>query len=89
MSYRCGICRRPSKPGEARLVWVSYRTVADESPGRTRHRQEVSAEVPVCKGCHHDLTKGANLTALLHDRGSKPATVRPKVDVSQPRMFGE
>lgn len=90
MSYRCGICSRPSKPGVARLVWTRYRTVSDEALGfgRTRHRQEVAAEVPVCPGCHHDLTKGANFAKLLRDRGPKPVVVRPKLpDV--PRVFGD
>lgn len=80
--YKCGICRKNSKPRQARLVHIIYRKVVKlvksvtflDTMGRSRtdytneYRDEIEREVPVCHECKKQLDKGYHFEYLCDEQ---------------------
>lgn len=89
MSYRCNICSAACPHGQARIVHTVYRDVTetrylrgnptlDIPPGTTTiARQEIAAEIPVCRGCKTALEAGHSV-GYLRSLSLPPAVYLPQ-----------
>ena len=73
--YLCKVCGACSKPKQRKLIHQVLRWIKDRYFGE--ERQEIAAELPVCKTCKDQLEAGISLEVL---RESPPAP-KPAVPV--------
>lgn len=78
MSYKCGVCCRPTPDGSTRLI---HRVVRERVNPLGVVMTECAAEVPVCADCKRSLDDGATLAELRLAKAPKREDVAAPVYV--------
>lgn len=58
MSYKCGLCHTPAKPGQRKLKHIVYRNKVKIIAGEEVAYNEIACEINVCEICKRKINDG-------------------------------